>query len=111
MITTMVKSFLPQVDGYAGLAGVEGVGYFHNIVDSGETFDYRQAGGGNADQPNTDAPRLQYITSGLVDYNIAVGMTVVNGITIPGLILPAYITFICAVLTVAVVMAVLPWAL
>jgi len=59
----------PQVDGYFNLAGVEGVD-FHNIVDSGETFTYRPAGGGNADQPNNDAKRLQYITSGSIDYNV-----------------------------------------
>jgi hypothetical protein len=59
----------PQVDAFAGLAGVEGVD-FHNIVDAGETFTYRPNGGGNADQVESDAPRLQYITSGSSDYNI-----------------------------------------
>src|ERR1035437_4432453 len=59
----------PPVDAFAGLAGVEGVD-FHNIVDASETFTYRPSGGGNADQVNSDAPRLQYITSGSSDYNI-----------------------------------------
>jgi len=67
----------PQVDAYAGLAGVEGVDT-HNISDApNETFVYRNPqsppttpGVGNADQVNGDAPRLQYITSGLSDYNL-----------------------------------------
>lgn len=58
----------PPVDAFVGLAGVEGVD-FHNIADP-ETFVYRPAGGGNGDQVDGDAPRLQYITSGSSDYNI-----------------------------------------
>ena len=58
----------PPVDAYAGLAGVDGVD-FHNIVDP-ETFVYRPSGGGNGDQVDGDVPRLQYITSGLSDYNV-----------------------------------------
>jgi hypothetical protein len=66
----------PAPDAYAGLAGVEGVDA-HNISDApNETFVYRNPqpagseGAGNADQVAGDAPRLQYVTNSLSDYNL-----------------------------------------
>jgi hypothetical protein len=71
----------PAPDAYAGLVGIEGVDA-HNIVDSpppasiAETFVYRNPqpagteGIGNADQVAGDAPRLQYVTNSLSDYNL-----------------------------------------
>ncbi|HWD92014.1 MAG TPA: hypothetical protein VG938_06660 [Verrucomicrobiae bacterium] len=57
----------PAPDAYANLSGIEGEDA-HNIVDNGETFIYRT--GTTADQGNGDAPRLQYVTNSLTDYNL-----------------------------------------
>ncbi len=59
----------PQVDAYASLGGLEGVD-FHDIIDAGEATAYRSLGGGTATEVNGDAPRLQYVNSGLVDYDV-----------------------------------------